>query len=1122
MLEHEGLYSRRWGRRSAVLLKLTRSCVISSTFLLIAAIQIPAAWANTYVVTTTASGGPQSLRAAITAANLHAGSDVISFNIPGPGVHTIALSDLLPIVTDRVRIDGTTQPGFEGVPLIELRSAVKIGSGLVVTAGSSVVRSLKITGFRSSGVVLRGPHGSNTLEGNDIEFNVSIGDPTGLTGGINIEDSPSNRIGGPTSAARNIVSGNGSREFLGTGVVVIGSRAQGNDIVGNYIGPDPSGTISVSGQGIGVNVIDAPFNRIGGPEAADRNVISGNQGPGIHLSGLRARGNLVEGNFIGLDKAGARLSNSMGVLVDKHAGGNTIGTEDLGNKIASNASEGIVVTGGATDENTIEGNEIFGNGFGIDLGGDGVTANDIGDVDSGPNLLQNFPVLTSATTSADGTTTIKGILRSSPAGVFLVEFFANRVCDPSGYGQGETFLSGTPFILTNGSGNAEFEQTVARPVPIGQFVTATAVGEGLFPRNTSEFSACRPVTRGTADLAITKTDTPDPVFLGGSITYTVTVANAGPDKATNVSVTDSLPPMVSLVSATPSQGSCGGIDPITCDLGTLFAGTSAVVTIVVTPMASGLVIDQATVSAADSDPNLENNTAMQSTTVVLPSSGSSNVSADFDGDGFQDLAIGVPGERVGSIENAGAVNVLYGSKAGITAEKNQLWSQDSPGVQDTSESGDRFAAALAAGDFNHDGMADLAIGVPGEGFGQPLIENAGAVNVLYGTSDGLMTGDNQFWSEDTPGVPGVVSTGDAFGASLDEGDFNADGQADLAIGIPGKDTPTAGDAGAALILPGSGSGLTSAGGEFWQQGNDGILDSAEPDDVFGASLSAADFNGDGFGDLAIGAPGEAVVSVTGAGAINVIYGSTSGLQASGNQFWNQDSPGIADLIESDDGFGSALAGGDYNGDGSADLAIGVPGENIGPDGGIPNAGATNVLYGSVPDGLQPANNQFWFQGQDEVVLDAPEPGDGFGSALSAADFNADGSADLAIGVPGEDLGTTQVDAGAANVLYGSGGGLIDAGNQFWHQGSGVPGTAATGDRFGSAAIGADFNADGAADLGIGVPGEDVLGVIDAGAINIVDGSPLGLVVDGAQYWNQDSPGILDSAEPHDGFGLALG
>ena len=193
----------------------------------------------------------------------------------------------------------------------------------------------------------------------------------------------------------------------------------------------------------------------------------------------------MQGNYIGTDVTGTfAIGNSVGVLVI--GSGNTIGgaTTGAGNTIASNTGPGLNVNSGTG--NAILSNSIFSNAdLAIDLGADGVTANDAGDADTGANNVQNFPVLTSAT-SGSGSITITGDLNSTATTDFRLEFFANAVCDPSGNGEGETLL-GSTMVTTDGSGNASFMVTFTATVAVGQFITATATDPS---NNTSEFSQC--------------------------------------------------------------------------------------------------------------------------------------------------------------------------------------------------------------------------------------------------------------------------------------------------------------------------------------------------------------------------------------------------------------------------------------------------------------------------------------------------------------------------------------------------------------------------------------------------------------------------------------------------------
>ena len=206
--------------------------------------------------------------------------------------------------------------------------------------------------------------------------------------------------------------------------------------------------------------------------------------------------------------------------------------------------------------------------------------------------------------------------------------------------------------------------------------------------------------------------------------------------------------------------------------------------------------------------------------------GSPLVCGDFDGDGFDDLAIGVRYEDVDLKSDAGAVQVLFGSGAGLSVEGNQIWDQDSPGILGVSEAGDHFGWSMASGDFDGDGFDDLAIGVPHENKGGE--QDSGAVQVLFGSGAGLAVEANQFWDQGTPGILGGRAYEDYFGRSLASGDFDGDGFDDLAIGVSGEDPylddGVKQDAGKVQVLFGSGVGLTAAGNQSWHQGKPGILE----------------------------------------------------------------------------------------------------------------------------------------------------------------------------------------------------------------------------------------------------------------------------------------------------------
>ena len=185
-------------------------------------------------------------------------------------------------------------------------------------------------------------------------------------------------------------------------------------------------------------------------------------------------------------------------------------------------------------------------------------------------------------------------------------------------------------------------------------------------------------------------------------------------------------------------------------------------------------------------------------------------------------------------------------------------------VGGASEAFDSFGWALAAGDFNNDGFADLAVGAPFENLGGA--QAAGAVSVLYGSASGLTASGGQLFTQ----VGGAVEDGDFFGFALAAGDFNNDGFDDLAAGAPDEAVGSAGGAGAVSVIPGSAGGLTATGGQLFTQ----VAGNPEIGDQFGWALAAGDFNNNGFDDLAAAAPNEAVGSAQAAGAVSVLPGSS--------------------------------------------------------------------------------------------------------------------------------------------------------------------------------------------------------------------------------------------------------
>jgi hypothetical protein len=338
---------------------------------------------------------------------------------------------------------------------------------------------------------------------------------------------------------------------------------------------------------------------------------------------------------------------------------------------------------------------------------------------------------------------------------------------------------------------------------------------------------------------------------------------------------------------------------------------------------------------------------------------------DFDGDGFDDLALGAPfyAEDLDDEQRGGAVVVYHGGVGGLLPPNGYFIGQGEVGILDEREDGDRFGFALAAGDFDGSGQDDLAIGVPGE-------DGSGAVQVLLGSQWGLLFETNVIYREVELGLSyGAV---DDFGSALATGDFDADGFADLAIGAPYRDvvrnTPTGPvtlvDAGWVTAIYGAPGGFDFQQTQQWTQSTVFPPFSTEDQDRFGFALSAADFDGDGATDLAIGVPGETVASFQvghNDGEVDVVMGSANGLTAMRRRAFLEGYEGLAgDASQHQKHFGHALATGDFDGDGLPDLVVGVPNRDAG---GIANAGAEIVISAVVglpfEDGFESGDASRW-------------------------------------------------------------------------------------------------------------------------------------------------------------------
>ncbi|WAS92761.1 FG-GAP and VCBS repeat-containing protein [Nannocystis punicea] len=471
-----------------------------------------------------------------------------------------------------------------------------------------------------------------------------------------------------------------------------------------------------------------------------------------------------------------------------------------------------------------------------------------------------------------------------------------------------------------------------------------------------------------------------------------------------------------------------------------------------------------------------------------------NRGPDFDNDNIDDLAIGVPNQQVGVESLAGMVNVLYGSASGLTDPSNRITSIDRgvPGVEGAPDGSDFFGRTVSWGDFNADCFDDLAV--------TTLL---GDLQIFYGSSTGLSLANDD-----------IVVTAMALSNSSAAGDFNGDGFDDIAV--------QEGSMSEVWVLYGSSSGITDTAGPGLQIWDLDALGVSNPTglELFGWSLATGDFNCDGKDDLAVGAPQQNVGAESGAGQVHIIYGTSSGLSATGTTAWHQTSPNVEGAAEAGDEFGYALATGNFNNDTSNgrachDLAIGIPFE----DAGAVNDGAVAVLFGTPTSGIQASSpaDSLWYQERADVEGNG-DSHEFFGKSIAVGNMDADSFEDLAIGIPGEGIG------GAIAIIRGASGGMTDADDVLWTQDTNFVADDAEGqDDFGECVTyGREWYTTLNRGLAVCVPHEDVLGTTDAGMVNVMylqDTSTPQLSILGGS-WIQSSIDT-QTVEADDVFGSSL-
>ncbi|GHH87278.1 hypothetical protein GCM10018793_62470 [Streptomyces sulfonofaciens] len=452
---------------------------------------------------------------------------------------------------------------------------------------------------------------------------------------------------------------------------------------------------------------------------------------------------------------------------------------------------------------------------------------------------------------------------------------------------------------------------------------------------------------------------------------------------------------------------------------------------------------------------------------------------DFNGDGYADVAFAAPDATVGGKAKAGYVAVMYGSAQGLRTSSKQVFDQDSPGMPGVAEEGDAYGSSVTTADLDRDGYADLVVGSAGEDVGTAG-SNAGSLAVIWGGAQGLAGSAT---------LLNGAEAYDAAGGHTVAGDFNGDRVPDLATVADSKDlrvltgpferngAPVGGvrdvtddfDSRILDLAAGdvNGDGMTDIaavandGDEYddrrityWQGTGEGpapYVTVRKPDGgrlEGGENLDIGDVNADGYADIVAGRPIDGYDSdldlpLAEGGMVTYLPGSAKGPDVSLAGVLNQDSPGVPGVAEGSDGygnsdnFGTGVSVGDIDGDGYADVAVGVPGETFD---GRTHAGSVVTLRGSAR-GLTGTGAAVLSQDTDGVP-GAAEAEDRFGSATKLVDADGNGTADLVVGATGENE-----NAGSVWVLRSTASGVTPAGSFTF--GAGTLGTVAANAKLGS-------------------------------------------------------------------------
>ncbi len=498
--------------------------------------------------------------------------------------------------------------------------------------------------------------------------------------------------------------------------------------------------------------------------------------------------------------------------------------------------------------------------------------------------------------------------------------------------------------------------------------------------------------------------------------------------------------------------------------------------------------------------------------------------SDFNGDGYDDLAVAIPGYQVGNVEDAGAIVIVPGGPRSLNpGGATQIWHRGSDGIPGVQTANERWGLVLQTGDFNGDGYDDLAVGSPVATIdNQP---NRGDVVILFGSRDGLRTEGVQQLLPD-PALGAAL-----FGASLTVGNFNADPLADLAVGAPGANS-------------GSGAVIVYQSAYIGPMTQNTLLtpDMVVIDDpgqqseaqAFGAAIAAGAFNhiglGPGLDDIAIasrqrnrggsGGTGPGRIYIAHGGADQTTHGPGFGPVT---EFFDLDM--ASELVPDGSLYATILQAADFDGDGLDDLAIAMPTAGVhGDEGDVSHAGALMILYGGS-SGF--ATERLETLLEDMVGFrDQVETGDEFATAVATGDLDHDGFLDLVIGTPLED-DFGQTDRGTVHLVYGTDHGLDTIRRATLQQDlTYYPvdlGPSRNGDMFGGSLGIGDFNGDGYADVAIGILGKQGPdGIANVGAVLAIRGSTQGAFTAASTIISHRTLTGLDlPVHANDYFGLAL-